>query len=122
MQEYSRKSLILNTLNFADVFAKPFSNRGKDKSGKSFSEKYVGAILAAMEDNEKVIDYLEQQIPELAAAATKIAYRQALASGSSVLISENGELVEVFPDGTREFVQKSEPYIKTVQRKFFINR
>ncbi|MDQ6786663.1 MAG: hypothetical protein M3033_07610 [Acidobacteriota bacterium] len=65
-----------------------------------------------VEDNEKVIDYLEQQIPELAAAATKIAYRQALASGSSVLISENGEIVEVFPDGTRKFVQKIEPRIK----------
>jgi hypothetical protein len=65
-----------------------------------------------MEDNEKVIDYLEQQIPELAAAATKIAYWQALASGSSVLISENDEIVEVFPDGTRKFVRKIEPRIK----------
>lgn len=65
-----------------------------------------------VEDNEKVIDYLEQQIPELAAAATKIAYRQALASGSSVLISKNGEIVEVFPDGTRKFVRKIEPGIK----------
>ena len=64
-----------------------------------------------MEDNEKVIDYLEQQIPELAAAATKIAYWQALASGSSVLVSENGEIVEVFPDGTRKFVEKVETQV-----------
>jgi hypothetical protein len=75
-----------------------------------------------MEDNEKVIDYLEQQIPELAAAVTKIAYWQALASGNSVLVSENGEIVEVFPDGTRKFVQKTEPYIKTGKRKFVISR
>jgi hypothetical protein len=74
-----------------------------------------------MKDNEKVIDYLEQQIPELA-AATKIAYWQALASGSSVLISENGELVEVFPDGTRKFVQKIDPYIKANKRKFVIKK
>ncbi len=75
-----------------------------------------------MKDNEKVIDYLEQHIPELAAAATKIAYWQALASGSSVLISENGEIVEVFPDGTRKFIQKTESYIKADNRKFIIKK
>lgn len=75
-----------------------------------------------MEDNEKIIDYLEEQIPELAAAAAKIAYWQALASGSSVLVSEKGEIVEIFPDGTRKFVQKTEPYIKADKRKFVINK
>jgi hypothetical protein len=75
-----------------------------------------------MKDNEKVIDYLEQQIPELAAAATRIAYWQALASGSSVLISENGEIVEVFPDGTRKFVKKTDPRIKVGKRKFVIKK
>jgi hypothetical protein len=35
-----------------------------------------------MEMNEKTIDYLEQSIPELAQAATRQAYWQALASGS----------------------------------------
>ncbi len=75
-----------------------------------------------MEDNEKVIDYLEQQIPELASAATKIAYWQALASGSSVLVSENNEIVEVFPDGSRKFIQKIEPYMKADKRKFVINK
>lgn len=75
-----------------------------------------------MKDDEKVIDYLEQQIPELAAAATKIAYWQALASGSSVLISENGELVEVFPDGTRRFIKKIEPRVKADKRKFVIKK
>lgn len=75
-----------------------------------------------MKDDEKVIDYLEQQIPELAAAATKIAYWQALASGSSVLISENGEIVEVFPDGTRRFVKKTDPHIKIDKREFVIKK
>jgi hypothetical protein len=32
--------------------------------------------------------------------------RSALASGSSVLISENGSFIEVFPDGKREFRKK----------------
>jgi hypothetical protein len=56
--------------------------------------------------SEKAIDYLEEHIPELAAAAFKQAYWSALASGSSVLMSENGNLVEVFPDGRKEFRKK----------------
>jgi hypothetical protein len=35
--------------------------------------------------NEATISYLEEYIPELAEAATKQAYWQALATGSSVL-------------------------------------
>jgi len=56
--------------------------------------------------SEKAIDYLEEHIPELAEVAFKQAYWAALASGNSVLISENGSLVEVFPDGRREFKKK----------------
>jgi hypothetical protein len=61
--------------------------------------------------SEKALDYLEAHIPELAEVAFKQAYWAALASGSSVLISENGNLVEVFPDGTRKFIKKLEPWI-----------
>lgn len=64
-----------------------------------------------MEDKEKIIDYLEEKIPELAAAASKIAYWQALASGSSVLISDQGNIVEIFPDGTQKFIEKGEPQV-----------
>ena len=56
-------------------------------------------------DNEKVIDYLEKYIPEMAQAAVKQAYWQALSSGSSVLVGENGVINEVFPDGTVRFVK-----------------
>lgn len=56
--------------------------------------------------SEKAIDYLEQHIPELAEIAFKQAYWAALASGSSVLVTENGKLVEFFPDGTRKFIKK----------------
>lgn len=66
-----------------------------------------------MENNiEKSIEYLEKHIPEMAEAAVKQAYWQALASGSSVLVSENGEINEVFPDGKTKFVKKIEPPIK----------
>lgn len=66
-------------------------------------------------DNEKAIEYLEKHIPEMAQAAVKQAYWQALASGSSVLISEDGFIKEIFPDGTSRIVEKTEPFIE-VQR------
>ena len=66
-----------------------------------------------MENNEKAIDYLEKHIPELAEAAVKQAYWQALASGSSVLVSENGTIKEVFPDGTSKIIQENAPFVKT---------
>lgn len=55
--------------------------------------------------NEKELDYLEAHIPELAAVAFKQAYWAALASGSSVLMSEDGNLVEIFPDGSRKVIK-----------------
>lgn len=45
----------------------------------------------------------------MAQAAVKQAYWQALSSGSSVLVSENGVINEVFPDGTVKFVKKISP-------------
>lgn len=62
-----------------------------------------------MELNEKEINYLEQHIPELAEIAFKQAYWSALASGSTVLMSENGNLVEVFPDGQRKVIKSLPP-------------
>lgn len=59
--------------------------------------------------SEEAISYLEEHIPELAGVAFKQAYWAALASGSSVLIIENGDLVEVFPDGTRKFIKHLPP-------------
>ncbi|HEX4839079.1 MAG TPA: hypothetical protein VFU89_01405 [Rhabdochlamydiaceae bacterium] len=59
--------------------------------------------------SEKELDYLEEHIPELAEVAFKQAYWAALASGSSVLVRENGNLVEVFPDGTRKVIKPFPP-------------
>ena len=59
-----------------------------------------------MELSDREIDYLEQFIPELAAMATKQAYWQTLASGNTVVISENGFIVEVLPDGMRKKSKK----------------
>ena len=58
-----------------------------------------------MELSEEAISFLEEHIPELADAAFKQAYWAALASGSSVLMSENNNLVEVFPDGSQKIIK-----------------
>jgi hypothetical protein len=59
--------------------------------------------------SEEAMCFLEEHIPELADAAFKQAYWAALASGSSVLISQNGNLVEVFPDGKRKIIKSLPP-------------
>ena len=63
-------------------------------------------------EQEKAIEYLEKHIPEMAEAAVKQAYWQALASGSSVLVSENGVINEVFPDGTIKFLKNIPPRVE----------
>jgi hypothetical protein len=62
-----------------------------------------------MSSLEKTIQDAEAQIPKLAKAATKSAYRRVLASGNSVLISKNGEIIRVYADGSTESVAKNEP-------------
>jgi hypothetical protein len=73
--------------------------------------------------NEESMSFLEEHIPELAAIAFKQAYWAALASGSSVLIREKGNLVEVFPDGKHKFIKQLLPSTPvTPGQKFEINR
>ena len=59
--------------------------------------------------SEEAMCYLEDHIPELAAVAFKQAYWAALTSGSSVLISKNGDLVEIFPNGKHKFIKHLPP-------------
>jgi len=61
-----------------------------------------------MTDSEKALDYLERQIPSLSAAAVDVAYWQALAAGQKVLISGEGGIYEVSPDGMRTLVKATE--------------
>lgn len=61
---------------------------------------------------DKTVQTTEEQIPELAKSATQSAYRRVLASGNSVLVSKDGEIRRVHPDGSAEFVKKSVPAVK----------
>ncbi len=64
-----------------------------------------------MKIDEKTMCFLEEHIPELAEAAIKQAYWAALALGNTVLVSENGFLVEVHPNGTRKVIKPLRPSI-----------
>jgi hypothetical protein len=55
--------------------------------------------------HDRVIDYLEEHIPELAESAVTQAYWQFLAAGNSVLESENGIIYERLPDGSSKMVK-----------------
>ncbi len=58
--------------------------------------------------DDKTLDFLEKQIPDLMAAAITVAYNSALADGESVLQVEGDELIEQFPDGTKRVIKKIE--------------
>ena len=62
----------------------------------------------AMTDLETSVEYLENQIPALSQSAVTVAYWDTLASGQSVLGTENGAIYEMFPDGTRRLVKQIE--------------
>lgn len=65
-----------------------------------------------MKFSEKMMCFLEEHIPELAEAAVKQAYWNALASGNSVLECENGVIVEIHPDGKRKIIKKLIPPLR----------
>lgn len=58
-----------------------------------------------MVDPEQALDYLEQQIPSLSAAAVDVAYWQALATGQAVLVRGEGGIYQAFPDGTSKLIK-----------------
>ena len=59
--------------------------------------------------DEKTLRHVEESVPELVQSAVTRAYWRTLASGHSVLESEDGTLYEVAPDGSRRFVKEIAP-------------
>jgi hypothetical protein len=57
------------------------------------------------------IENLERQFPPASGVVFAAARLQVLASGQSVLQSEDGSIFEVFPDGQRHLVKMVEPPI-----------
>lgn len=62
-----------------------------------------------MPDNENDIQRLENQFPMISGQAFAAAREQVLASGQSVLQSEDGFILRVYPDGRKERVKQIEP-------------
>lgn len=61
-----------------------------------------------MTHSDETLDFLEEQIPLLAQSALTVAYWEALSAGLSVLQVEEGNLVEVFPNGSRRVIKAIE--------------
>lgn len=55
--------------------------------------------------SEKELDFLENHIPTLASNAVQKAYIDTLSSGNSVIEAIDGEIFEIFPDGTRKLIK-----------------
>lgn len=58
------------------------------------------------------LQVLESQFPTVSGQAFAAARQQVLASGQSVLQSEGGFVVRVYPDGRKEMVKQIEPPIR----------
>ena len=52
------------------------------------------------------LEKLEWSIPDRAARAVKVAYKNAINPGHSVLIASNGRLIQVNPDMSRQELAK----------------
>lgn len=57
----------------------------------------------------KTLDELENEVPALAERALKEAYKKALEAGLSVMVSSNGFLYKVKPDGSRVRIKALDP-------------
>ena len=62
-----------------------------------------------MPDPEQDIVNLENQFPAESGSAFAAAREKVLSSGQSILISEQGTIYRIFPDGRREVVKRIEP-------------
>jgi hypothetical protein len=67
-----------------------------------------------MADRDVDIEALETQFPAVSGSAFADARERVLASGQSVLQSENGVIYEVFPDGSRAIKKRIEPPIAVI--------
>lgn len=59
--------------------------------------------------DDQRIDQLESSFPAASGAVFSKAYDLAIKAGLSVVVSENGVIYEVFPDGKRRFVKTIAP-------------
>lgn len=61
--------------------------------------------MKKIELNEKAMQTLELQIPQLASAAISQAYARALTTSGKVVEARDGRLVETYADGSEKFIR-----------------
>ena len=68
--------------------------------------------------SDEAIENLENQIPEIATAATRLAYFRAVAAGHTVVTVKNNHILATHADGHLEVLAKTKPgqKVKTGQR------
>ena len=84
------------------------------------AKKHFAVGRFAMSDLD--IQQLESQFPAVSGSAFAAARAQALASGQSVLQSQDGVIYEVFPDGRKLVVKQIEPPTQFVSGSIFTIR
>jgi hypothetical protein len=72
--------------------------------------------------SDQDIQQLESKFPAVSGSAFAAARAHVLASGQSVLQSQDGVIYEVFPDGRKVAVKKIEPPTQFVSGKIFTIR
>ncbi len=72
--------------------------------------------------SDQEIQQLENQFPAVSGSAFAAARERVLASGQSVLQSQDGVIYEVFPDGRRAVVKEIEPPTHFASGSTFILR
>jgi hypothetical protein len=61
--------------------------------------------------NEAEIGFLESQVPDQAASATRAAFWDALAHGQTVVCADGDQLIELRADGSKRFIKTLKPNI-----------
>jgi hypothetical protein len=85
-----------------------------------FLSRYRPNRKGTMSDQD--IQQLESQFPAVSGSAFAAARERVLASGQSVLQSQDGIIYEVFPDGRRAEVKRIEPPSHFVSGSIFTLR
>ncbi|MDZ5601953.1 hypothetical protein SJI00_04055 [Pseudomonas sp. RP23018S] len=73
--------------------------------------------------SDETLENLENQIPAMAAAATRLAYFQALAAGHTVVTIEQNRFIATHADGRVEVLAEAKPSMKvTMGQRFGVRK
>ena len=70
--------------------------------------------------DEQQIEQLELDFPAASGVAFSNAYQQAINASLSIVVSEDGRLFEVFPDGRRQLLKATAPPVPSQPGQKFI--